>query len=316
MLLRRVSQSSIPIILASLSNNTIKQYDTCFRKWFTYCKENGIDFYKASELDIINFLTYIFERGARYGTINSCRSALSLLFSQEITNGDLIKRYIKGVFRLRPALPKYNLTWDVDKTLNYLAELYPNEGLSLEMLAKKLVTLLALVTAHRVQTLSIINIKNIIHLDSDIIIQIPDFIKTSRIGSHQPVLSLPFFLQRPQICPASTLQTYLEKTKNIRGDVDLLFISFRKPHRKVTSQTLSRWVKCTLSNSGIDTNLFTAHSTRHASSSKAFKLGVSLDVIRKTAGWSPTSSIFAKYYNKIISEPSGNVDFARNVLNT
>lgn len=306
-------------MLASLSDNTVKQYDTCLKKWFVYCRENHIDAYGASTRKVLCFLTQVFNSGARYGTLNSCRSALSLLLGQNITNNDLIKRYLKGVFRLRPNLPKYNLTWNIDQVLNHLATLYPNEDLSLEILSKKLTTLLALVTAHRAQTLSKINIGNISSSQSGLFIKIPDLIKTSRAGSLQPVLSLPYFPERPQICPASTLNTYLDKTKNLRQDLQLLFISFRKPHREVTSQTLSRWVKSTLESSGIDTSLFTAHSTRHAATSKAFRSGVSLDTIRKTAGWSANSMVFARHYNRIISNDIHNSDegdFARNILDT
>ena len=32
----------------------------------------------------------------------------------------LVRRFMKGVFILRPALPRYNVTWDVNIVLNYL----------------------------------------------------------------------------------------------------------------------------------------------------------------------------------------------------
>lgn len=303
-------------MLASLSDNTVKQYDTCLKKWFAYCHENNIDPYKAVTSNILCFLTQLFNTGARYGTLNSTRSALSLLLGHDIVNNEFIQRFFKGIFRLRPTVPKYNLTWNTDQVLNHLAELYPNKNLSLEKLSKKLVTLLALVTAHRMQTLSKINVENIIKSDSGFIIKITDLIKTSRVGSLQPVFSLPYFSQRPQICPAGTLQVYLDRTNQIRQDHQSLFISFRKPYRAVTSQTLSKWVKSVLQTSGIDISLFTAHSTRHAATSKAYSVGVSLDVIRKTAGWSSNSTVFAKYYNRIISDDmSTQGDFVTSVLN-
>ncbi|XP_049886293.1 uncharacterized protein LOC126380737 [Pectinophora gossypiella] len=302
-------------MLASLSNNTIKQYDTCLKKWFAYCHQNNLNTYNTSVTNVLSFLTHIYNEGAKYGTLNSCRSALSLLLGQKIINNDFINRFLKGVFNLRPTLPKYNLTWDIDQVLNFIANWYPNEDLNLEKISKKLITLFALVTAHRAQTFSLIKAENITHNDSGFIIKIPDLIKTSRVGSQQPVLSLPYFSQRPEICPAKTLNVYLNKTRQLRQNTNSLFISFRKPHRSVCSQTLSRWVKNVLTSSGIDTNVFSAHSTRHAATSKALKLGVSLDSIRKTAGWSANSLVFAKYYNKLISNNvSSEIDFARNIL--
>lgn len=92
---------------------------------------------------------------------NSCQSALSLLLGPNISKDHRVQRLLKGVFRLRPPLPKYNLTWDTTCVLDQLSQWYPNEELTLTQLTKKTITLLALTTAHRVQTLSKINIKNI-----------------------------------------------------------------------------------------------------------------------------------------------------------
>ncbi|KAJ8918214.1 hypothetical protein NQ315_014082, partial [Exocentrus adspersus] len=61
----------------------------------------------------------------------------------------------------------------------YWPSLYPNEELSLKNLTYKMVMLLALATAHRVQTLSLINVDNIESTNSGFQIKIPDRIKTS-----------------------------------------------------------------------------------------------------------------------------------------
>ena len=64
-----------------------------------------------------------------------------------------IKRFFKGVSKLRPPLPRYNVTWNPTVVLNYLESCYPNEEISLDTLTGKFSTLVALITAHRVQTL-------------------------------------------------------------------------------------------------------------------------------------------------------------------
>ncbi|XP_072945846.1 uncharacterized protein [Epargyreus clarus] len=300
-------------MLASLSNSSLKQYDTCFKKWFLFCNNNNINLYENSASTAIKFLTELFESGAQYGTLNSCRSALSLILGKNISDDDCIKRFFKGIFRLRPPQPKYNCTWDVSIVLNSLATWYPNESLDLENISKKLATLLALTTAHRVQTLSKINISNIDLFTSEIRIKIPDLLKTSRPGFIQPELILPYFLEKPEICPVNTLICYLNITKDLRKS-DILFISFKKPYKSVGSQTISRWIKSTLCTCGIDVNIFTAHSTRHASTSKAHKIGVNLDLIRKTAGWNNYKT-FGKFYNRNISEIVNQDDvFARSIL--
>lgn len=308
-----MTAKAVDIMLASLSQNTYKQYDGCIKAWLNYCNENNLNYLDCSITVIINFLTTIFEKGASYGTINSYKSALLLLLGPSI-NDERMKRFMKGVFRLKPTTPKYDLTWDPAGVLNYLSQHWPNNSLKLEILSKKTASLLALVTAHRVQTLSLIKLSNIEKFESQIIIKIPDLIKTSRLNSQQPVLKLPFFNDRPEICPARALLAYIENTSHLRShDHDQLFISFRKPYRMITSQTLSHWIKDILNKSGIDTTIFSAHSTRHAATSAANRLGINIEMIRKTAGWSQSSSVFAKFYNKeLMIEES--TQFARVIL--
>lgn len=64
-----------------------------------------------------------------------------------------LARFFKGVAVLRHQAPKYSTTWDPEPVLVYVATLHPNEDISLEQLTKKLVSLLALIAAQRVQTL-------------------------------------------------------------------------------------------------------------------------------------------------------------------
>ena len=68
-----------------------------------------------------------------------------------------------------------------------------------------------------------------------------------------------------------------------------------------------------LKKSGIDINVFSAYSTRHASVSLAFKSGVDISTIICTAGWTSTSQTFARFYNKPIQE--SNNTFGLFVLN-
>ena len=67
-----------------------------------------------------------------------------------------IKRFMKGVFRVRPSLPRYNYTWDVNMVLDYLKLYYPDEVLPLSRLTLNLTRLLALFTVQRAQTLHVL----------------------------------------------------------------------------------------------------------------------------------------------------------------
>ncbi|KAK3730452.1 hypothetical protein RRG08_057508 [Elysia crispata] len=86
----------------------------------------------------------MFQKGYGYSTINSARAALSSV--NDTGSEPLVCRFMRGLFNLRPARPRYSSIWDVSIVLNYLRRLVPAANLSLHMLSAKLVTLLALVT--------------------------------------------------------------------------------------------------------------------------------------------------------------------------
>lgn len=292
----------------------MKQYDTALKNWWIFCQKQSIDPYQASIPYILTFLSERFNSGSSYGTINSVRSALSLLMGPRIGNDDRVKRFVKGVYRSRPPKPKYNVTWDPGQVLNYLALSYPNEDIGLEKLTRKLVTLLALTTGHRVQTLSLIKLENIKFVNDGIKIHIPDLIKTSRRGNLQPILYLRVFEQRVEICPVKTLKSYINITSSFRKDSCGLILTYKKPHHTATTQSISRWIKLTLEEAGIDISCFTAHSTRHAATSCAKRSGISIDQIQKAAGWSQNSLIFARFYNRPLTEDP--TEFGLTICNT
>lgn len=202
---------------------------------------------------------------------------------------------MKGVFEKRPALPKYSDTWEVDQVLDYFNDL-PDE-LDLKELTIKLVLMLAILSGQRCQTIHMFNINDMKLTDEKCIFYINALIKQSRPGKHVPPIELSSFLENRKLCVVTTLQLYLEKTKNIRKAENQLFISFSKPYKAVSKDTLARWIKEGLKKAGIDTAKYSAHSTRAATASAASHRGVSVDTIMKAAGWSRKST-FSKYYKK------------------
>lgn len=305
------TESAIRIMVSSISSGTLKQYSSSLKLWWTFCRSNNIDLYTFSIDCLLKFFTQLFESGAAYGTLNCARSALALIISPEVGVNLEIKRYFKGLYNLRPSKPKYNVTWDPTVVLHHLRGFYPLESLSMERLTLKLVTLLALITAHRIQTLSLIELQNIHKNETGFQIWIKNRIKTTGRDKVQPVLQVPYFAQDPRICAAKTLEIYLEKTENLRRGNTQLILTFKKPHNPATTQTISRWIKSILLASGVDTTLFSAHSTRHSSTSFASKKGISIDTIKNTAGWTSQSSTFARFYNRPIVNTN---EFALSIL--
>ncbi|XP_057327244.1 uncharacterized protein LOC130668794 [Microplitis mediator] len=302
---RNLPAESLDILIASLTSSTLQQYNSALRDWWTFSQQKSRDPFATSATAVLEFLTYKFNSGASYGTLNSTRSAISLISSEYLSGNAYISRFLKGVFKLRPCKPKYESTWDTAPVLEELAKQHPLETLDLQALTNKTILLLALCTAHRSRTFSLISIDNLTTTPAGIEIKIPEQIKTSRPGAFQPLLILPFFKEKPELCAASAIIRYLKVTKALRGEEKKLFISIRKPYKAVSSQTIGKWIKSMLAECGVDER-FTGHSVRHAATSKAASKGISIETIRKTAGWSQNSQVFAKFYQRPISQAASN----------
>ena len=253
--------------------------------------------------DVLEFMTEQFNRGLGHSAMNSVRSALSTFVyidGQPVGMHPLVKRFIKGVFNLRPALPKTETTWDTSTVLKYLKTLSPVRKLDLKFLTLKLAMLMCLLTGQRIQTFHTLNLSDIMISKNNIKIKVSTLLKHSRPGKHLDLLIVKAFAPDRRLCPVTVLIEYLNRTKEIRKH-GKLFIAFIKPHGPISGATFARWVKNVLSFSGIDSTLFTAHSTRGASTSRAAFNNVPLATIFKTAGWSATDT-FATYYKKPITD--------------
>lgn len=296
--------------MASITDSTVKQYNVGLRLWWCFCKINKLNIFSATVPEILKFLTVQFKKGVSYSSLNSYRASLTQILGPVFISDFRIQRFFKGVQNLRPSCPRYSQTWDPAIVLSFVRNM-SKSTLSLQDLTQKLAVLIALATGQRIQTLANIEISNIVQIGEKIEIKVPNRLKTTKIGRVQPTLILPFYDEDEQICPARTLLLYLDKTKNLRGNCNLLFITYNRPFHAASCQTISRWLKDILKKSGLDTTIFTAHSTRHAATSTAAKRGVSFDTIRLAAGWTQKSSAFAKFYNRPIRSAA---DFAKSVL--
>ena len=78
----------------------------------------------------------------------------------------------------------------------------------------------------------------------------------------------------------------------------------------MSSSSIARWLKQGLEDAGIDTSIFTGHSTRGASSSKAASSGVTVSDILQAADWS-SEGTFQRFYHR---QPSDKSAFGKAVL--
>lgn len=282
-------------MINSLRLSTQKQYTSYIKRFIDYT--DCISASNVSHVHVINYLQYLFDSGLGYASINAASSAvktyLDMLGVQ--LNYDLISRFKKGVFNMRPSLPKYQEIWDPKVVLDYLCK-FSNE--ELPTLTKKCVTLLALASCQRLGTLHSLKCCDVSFKDSKAVIRIECLQKQSRPGFHQSHVVLDQYTE-PSLCIVKCLRDYLNATQSVRVAKPCLtglFLTYGKPIKNASTDTISRWIKQTMYDAGVP-RFFTAHSTRAASTSSKFIGGENVNAIMKCAGWT-SSDTFYKFYNK------------------
>ncbi|CAG2254245.1 unnamed protein product [Mytilus edulis] len=273
-------------MLCSWRKSTKKQYKVFVKKWFSYCRERKISEVQISINIVLDYLTILFENGLGYSSINTARSALSalgLVIDNVLVGAHpLVVRFMKGVYNLRPTKSKNICVWDVSLVLNYLRKLSPVNMLTLQEVTLKLVMLIALTNATRVQTLKFLSVDCMEKLRDEFVFHLDVLLKQSRPGYKNPDVKLRAFPPDRRLCVYTVLKEYIKRTEILRVHTKQLLISYIKPHKAVTCSTISRWIKVVLQKSGIDTRQFSAHSVRSAATSKAKLYNVSLaDIMSK-----------------------------------
>ena len=172
---------------------------------------------------------------------------------------------------------------------------------SLELCGKKLAILICLLAGgQRSQTVHAIKATDIVTTREKCIIPIYDPLKQTRRGKHMKPLEFKVYTKEPKLCVIDNLSCYLGKTRNLRSSSPL-FISYQKPHKAVSKDTIARWCRNMTSSSGIDIKRYTTHSCRSAASSMASSKRVVLRKIMDACGWASEKS-FALHYQKCISD--------------
>ena len=225
-----LSAAAENIILSSWSTGTRKQYETYTKKWFQYCSQNNSSYAGANVTGIIEFLTDMFTTSTvQYSTFNTTCSMLSSLVEPRdaltIGNHPLIKRFMKGICKLRP-LPKYTVTYDAGIVLQYIAHMPPLEQVTLSEVTQTLAALMGLLSGQCAQTLLVLDI-TYMHVNTDrAIFYILDLLQTSRPSFHQQPLNL-LLVGLKRYRPSSTKFNFpnqydchnSSRSKNINGHI-------------------------------------------------------------------------------------------------
>ncbi len=304
------------VMLKARRDSSTKLYSGYINKFLSYCSDHNISPQTATIAEGLDFLATLFNEGnRRYSAINTARSALSLViilpsglpFGQ---HPDVLS-FMKGIHNMKPSVPKYMNTWDPDEVLKLLKLWSPAKMLSLQLLTYKTIVLLLLVSGQRPQIVQKLTIDNMELGGSTVKFELASSdLKQGRKNYNFGPLVLRKYAPDKRLCIYHYLTAYLERTKNLRGKERAIFLTTRKPFVKPSPDTVGKWVKKVLRHAGIDTYVFSAGSTRSASTSKAKRQGLNIDVIMQAAGWTRENT-FIKYYNKPLQSKN---NFAETVL--
>ena len=321
---RGISSDASALLLASWRPKTQSNYDSLFSKWSRWCLQRNRNPIEGPIEDVANFLADLFKEGYLYRSLNSYRSAISALHSKvdgySIGQHPLITRMLKGVFNERPPVAKYSAFWDVSVVLRYLKGLGMNDTLSLRLLTIKLAMLMALTRPARSVDLSKLDIRARSFSVAGATFKAQHLSKQSRVSKPLADFFYPRYREDENICPVVTLQAYEARTLEFRAwstqnRKTLLFLSWIGKHDPVTGSTIARWLKTCLTEAGINTEIFKAHSVRGASSSTAASAGVTTADILKTADWS-SAGTFQKFYLRPSNDSDDKSSFGTAVLSS
>ena len=129
----------------------------------------------------------------------------------------------------------------MDTVIKHLESWPKVEKMTLKQLTLRLIMLLALVPGQRGQTLHTLKVNDLKFKGSKCVIGISAVLKQTKAGSHAKPLEFEVFSNK-KLCVVTHLQQYLQVTARTREGKQL-FISVVKPHKEVSKDIVSRWIK-------------------------------------------------------------------------
>ena len=251
----------------------------------------------------------MFDSGLSASTLRFVKSALSFYLREShsyVVNHHLVGRLLRSFEKVRPSVPRYVVTWDVNKVLHYLDSWFPYNTLSLKQLTLKTCMLIALSSSDRAQTLQNMRIDRCVCTARGMEFPIFSRLKTSRHLKRPRVVVCPRW-SKPSLDVEKCVTAYLSRTFTLRWKVvrsgkpkpTQLFIS-HKTGLPVARNTISRWLTEVMALSGIDTSYFKGHSTRGASTSKAKSRGANPTQIIQQGDWTNVTTFENHYHREVL----------------
>ena len=281
-----------------------------------WCGERQIGYGEITVGDVSDYMLFLFNSKTSSGkdytseALNKIRSGISFFLQYDIPRLGFempLTRLFTSFYKMRPVLPRYNVTWDVGIVLKFLARWHPKESLSLKQLTLKTVALVALTSSDRAQTIHALRVDFTQFSDEGLVFVIPSILKHSRKGS-PPSKVVCVKWDAPELNVEDYVLYYMQKTFKYRlkswnknkEDSKQLFLSHRTG-RPVKRASISRWIREVMHLAGIDISLFAPHSSRGASISEASRRGASPQQILSQGNWTNLGT-YQRFYNREVHD--------------
>ena len=157
---------------------------------------------QTDEINVIQIQAEEYERGLSFNYLSGYISTLKNYLPNYILDANVVKKFKKGLFKLRLPKTKYHAIWDVNILLHFLENMSTDSDMDV---SRKLVFLFILLSGSRVNSISYLKITNMYLTDTECTFVFDDVLKLSRPSFKEKLLVFRVFPQNPKLCPVSTL---------------------------------------------------------------------------------------------------------------
>ena len=125
-----IPKKTINVLNATWRDGTKNKYKYIFKRWEKFCSERNYNTLQINTDIVLEFLTLEYNRGLSYNAIRNVLSAISSYLPHDVSHHNIIKKFMKGAFNLRPPKTQYHAIWDVSILLNYLQNMNTDSDMS------------------------------------------------------------------------------------------------------------------------------------------------------------------------------------------
>ena len=160
-------------------------------------------------------------------------------------------------------MPKLSFIWDVLIMFEYFRSLGDNRQISDKHLSQKLLILVILLGGQRLNSVFHFTIDRMVVSTTSVAFSPEHVLKYLKPGRILDVFEYPAYSD-PKLCVLECVKEYIQRRNDrVDKEQERLFITYRKPYRTASIDTLRRWIKKTFTETNLIENV-TPHSCTFA----------------------------------------------------